>query len=101
MAMAAIFIKAPVIAMQTLKEYRRWQAQNRIQMHIYNNKNRMGRLKNGLSMRFSLELEMGPFPIELLTGFYKTHSDGEAGSCLTSDVREQHRQQAREHYNRR
>ena len=25
----------------------------------------MGRLKNGLSMRFSLELEMGPFPIEL------------------------------------
>ena len=25
----------------------------------------MGRLENGLSMRFFLELEMGPFPIEL------------------------------------
>ena len=25
----------------------------------------MGRLKNGLSMRFFLELEMGPFPTEL------------------------------------
>ena len=25
----------------------------------------MGRLENGLSMRFLMELEMGPFPIEL------------------------------------
>ena len=25
----------------------------------------MGRLKNGLSMRFLMELEMGPFPTEL------------------------------------